>query len=165
MIGTNPQTRVFDVEPANAYYHSISIDDLAAAPSQVQIIGSDWTTVMATVSSGDYTLYPRVRATWQPIRKILFRSTVLPLRYGYRVSVTGTWGFPAVPGTVRQAVLDAVAENMDRDVEHYTQDLGPQPTGQGTNVIVFGSNRPQVISLPPSALAVAQQFRDPIVGA
>jgi hypothetical protein len=165
--GSNPQTRTFDVSVHDTYCHAVEIDDLAVistASTAVQIISYDWTTVVETVASTDYTLYPRVRDSWQPIRKIAFKFSVTPLSVGYRVAVTGTWGFPAVPGTVRQAVLDAVAATMDRDVESYRQDLGPVSSGQGTNVIVMPSAAPAFLSMPPETLAVARKFRDPLVG-
>jgi hypothetical protein len=167
VIGSNPQTRTFDVSVHDAYCHAVEIDDLAAvstASTAVQILHYDWTTVVETVASTDFTLYPRVRDNWEPYRKIQFRYTVAPLYVGYRVAVTGTWGFPAVPGTVRQAILDAVASTMDRDVESYRQDQGPVSSGQGTNVIVMPSTTPAFLSLPPETLAVARKYRDPRVG-
>jgi hypothetical protein len=76
-----------------------------------------------------------------------------------RLEVTGTWGFPAVPGNIRQAALDAIAAVLDRDVESYSTDLAPmQQQGEGTNVIIMGRS-PRLLSLPPAALAVAWSYR------
>jgi hypothetical protein len=88
---------------------------------------------------------------------------VTAMSSGMRVKVTGSFGFPSVPGDVRQAVLDAVAATMDRDVEHYRQDLGGAGVGaaqqdSGT-VVVVGRTGGRLIALPPAAQAVAWRYR------
>jgi hypothetical protein len=80
------------------------------------------------------------------------------------VRVTGTWGFPAVPGNVRQAVLEAVVAAMDRDVEHYRTDLGMGPTQEGGGAVLQVTAKPMFLSMPPSVLAVAWKYRDLLVG-
>jgi hypothetical protein len=137
---------------------------MAAAPTQVQILDNDWATVIETVATADMTLHPTVRQTWEPIRRIELHDDVAALEPGMRVAVTGTFGFPAVPGDVRQAVLDEVANVMDRDVEHYSQDLAPNTGGEtATNVIVLG-NRPRFLSMNPRSLAVLWSYRDLYIG-
>jgi hypothetical protein len=163
--GTNPATRSFPIEQTGPtvsryidgvyfgeggpYSRFLKIGDLTSF-TQVQIIDStDWTTVLETVALGKITAYPTVRAPWEPITGLEFLPTVTALYSGMRVAVTGTWGFPAVPGTVRRAVLDAVAWALDTDVEYYREDLSVAAGGPAT----------VQLSLPPAALAVAEDFR------
>jgi hypothetical protein len=167
---TNPVARMFDVDERGWRYGIVEIGDLAAAtydspavPIVVEILDTDWTTVLETVDEDDYTLHPLVREAWEPIRRIEFSREVTRLRARMRVRVTGNWGFPSVPGNVRQAVLDAVAQVMDRDVEHYRQDLGPATGGEGTNVVIVGGRQPRMLSMPPASLAVLWDYRDVMV--
>jgi hypothetical protein len=161
-IGTNPQTRTFTVDSYGYCYQTVPIGDVSAVTT-VQIIDSDWTTVVATVSSTDYELRPTIREAWEPARRIAFRRGVRTVTPGMRLTIAGSFGFPVVPGNVRQAVLDAIAYIVDRDVEHYRQDLAATTgTTEGTNVIVF-AGRPQLLTLPPSALAVARSYQDSMV--
>jgi hypothetical protein len=157
-VGTNPQTRFF--EPASRY--EVAVGDMATAPSLVRVLHSDWATVVDTVDPGDYLALPMSREAWEPITRLRFNSyRVASLRGGYRVEVTGTFGFPAVPGNVRQAVLEAVAAALDRDVEHYRTDLGAQTVGEGTTVVT-DVGRPYFLTMPPSALAVARMYAAPL---
>jgi hypothetical protein len=175
--GTNPQTRTFIAEPVgrrmpqyidgdyvgdyNSSRRRIRVGDMASAPSQVQLMDSDWTTVLETVALADITALPSPRGSGEPITELEFHSDVTSLSSGMRVAVTGVFGFPSVPGDVRQAVLDAVAAVMDRDVEHYRQDLGAVGAeGEtGTVVVVGGRTGSRLISLPPSAQSVAWRYR------
>lgn len=173
--GTNPQTRTFLAEPAgvrrpwyidgdyvgdyNYQRRRIKVGDLTSF-TQVQIIDTDWATVLETVALADITALPTVRELWQPITELEFQTDVTALQHGMRVAVTGTWGFPAVPGDVRQAVLDAVAATMDRDVENYRQDLAPtQGAEEGGTVVVVGRTGNRLLSLPPASTAVAWRYR------
>lgn len=163
--GTNPATRSFPIEQmgptspryidgvymgeAGPYSRMVAIGDLTSF-TQVQIIDStDWTTVLETVTLSKITAWPTVRKPWEPITHLEFLPTVTALYSGMRLAVTGVWGFPLVPGTVRQAVLDAVAWALDTDVEYYREDLSVAAGGPAT----------VQLSLPPAALAVAEDFR------
>jgi len=175
------KTRTFVVEPMgrrqpwyidgqymgdmNRNARTIRVGDLAAFTA-VSIIDDDWTTVLETPALGLITGHPLVRQAWEPIRELELQSSVTSLGYGMRVSVTGTWGFPAVPGDVRQAVLDAVAAVMDRDVEHYRADLGfsQMQQGQGGTVVMMSGGGQRMLSMPPGTLAVAWRYRDQNVG-
>ena len=179
--GTNPQTRTFVVEPMgrrqpwyidgvyqgdmNRAHRTVKVGDLAAFTA-VSIIDDDWTTVLESPAIGLVTGHPLVRQAWEPIRELELQSSVTSLGYGMRLSVTGTWGFPAVPGDVRQAVLDGVAAVMDRDVEHYRQDLGFAQTqqGQGGTVVMMTGGAQRMLSLPPGVLAGAWRYRETNVG-
>ena len=123
---TTATARLFSVDDFAYRNRIVRVGDLASAPSLVRVLASDWTTVVSTVAVGDYTAHPTNRETWAPIRALEIKSTVLRPAYGQRVEVTGNWGFPAVPGHLRQAVLEAVAARLDRDVEHYSQDVAPR---------------------------------------
>jgi hypothetical protein len=169
-ISPTPAARLFDVEPVGWRSGFVMLGDLASAPTAVEILDTNWSTVLETVSAADYTLHPQVREAWEPIRRIEFNygNGVTYLRRGFKVRVTGTWGFPAVPGNVRQAVLDSVAWVMDRDVEHYRQDLGfsgaTATPGAGGTVVMIGGGRSRLLTLPASAQAVAWSYRDLLVG-
>jgi hypothetical protein len=180
-FSTNPAVRNFDItwtgrtEPwyidgqwmgdLRTTNRTIQIGDMASAPTLVRILASDWTTLLETVSAGNIASLPLVRQPWEPIRELQFQSGVTSLQPGMRVEVTGTWGFPAVPGNVRRAVLDSVAASYDRNVEHYSQDVTPAgsaPEGGTTIVMSYGAQR--LLALPPSATAVAWSYRDDRVG-
>jgi len=155
--------RMFDVDESIYYKGLVDIGDLSAAPTLVRVLAEDGTSP-ATIASTDYSVRPRVRKSWEPITGLQFKTYAYQAQPYMTVEVTGVWGFPSVPGKVRQAVLDAVAEVMDRDVEHYRQDLGAQEQGEGQNVIVVGSMRPSILTLPPRALAVAREYQRVFVG-
>ena len=95
-----------------------------------------------------------MRQSWQPIRALNFNARYLTLYAGYRCEVTSTWGFPQVPGNIRQATLDAIAYTLDRDVEHYKDDLGP----------VSGGGTALALSLPPTTAEIVAYYRDSVVG-
>jgi hypothetical protein len=163
--GSNPQTRTFDVDATALRYGRLFVGDLTSF-TQVQMLDTDWVTVLETLDLEDVQGLPINRKPWEPIRYLQLNTGEIsqPLRAGFRVKVAGTWGFPSVPGNVRQAVLDAVAETLDRDVEHWRQDLGATQTGEGGNVVMVGISQQRVVSLPPRSLAVAWSYRDPVVG-
>jgi len=154
-ISTGASTRTFDVYD---YGYCVQVGDLAVlttASNPVSIIASDWTTVISSISATNITTYPMVRQPWEPVRKIQLNPMVSPmLAPGMRVTVNATWGFPSVPGNIRQAALDAIAYVLDRDVEHWREDLAP----------VAGGGVTLTLSLPPSALEVANAYSEPFVG-
>lgn len=174
--GTNPQTRTFIAEPAgrrlpwyidgeyvgdyNPLRRRLKVGDMTAVTT-VELLDTDWATVLDTPVLADVALLPSNRQSWEPITELEFHSDVTSLTHGMRVRVTGSWGFPAVPGDVRQAVLDAVAAVMDRDVEHYRQDLGAasQEGDAGTVVMIGGRTGSRLLSLPPASVAVAWRYR------
>lgn len=160
VYGTNPQTRIFNADALGIWSGFVAIGDMASAPTAIQILSTDWTTVVDTPASTEWLTWPTPRNPDDPIRALQFATTVSRLRTGMRVSVTGNFGFPSVPGDVRQAVLDAVVENLDRDVQHWRQDFSPVQQGEAANVVVVGNTGPRVVRLPPRVLAVAWDYRD-----
>lgn len=176
---TNPATRTFAAPRGGrrdpwyidgqymgdraTWRRTIRVGDLTSF-TQVQIIDTDWTTVLETVALSKITALPMVRQPWEPIRALQLNTSVTQLSEDMRIAVLGTWGFPSVPGTVRQAVLDSVAAAMDRDVEHYRQDLTTPAQGEGGNVVIVGNQTGRLLALPPSAAATAWRFRDNWLG-
>lgn len=179
VVGSNPQTRLFDIDAtpsSTASYidgdfrgfigplsRSLPIGDLASATT-VTIVDRDWSTVLSTPAASLYALKPLVRQAWEPATEIEFNQSAYPLSTGMRVSILGSWGFPSVPEDIRQACLDSVAWIHDRDVTHWRQDLAPVPSAPeaGTTLMMFGGSQ-RILSLPPSALATAWSYRFPTV--
>ena len=178
-FGVQPQVRTFPVEQVGKYdpwyvdgvymgnrnplAKRIAIGDCADVDS-VQIIDEDWVTVLETPALVDITLLPTVRQPYEPITALEFQSDVTRLSPGMRVAVTGSWGFPTVPGDVRRAVLRAVAAEYDRTVEHYSLDGVPAQAGEGQNVIVVGGGSQRLLSMRSDALAVAWRYRETQIG-
>lgn len=160
VYGTNPQVRTFDADKTALYRKIIWVGDLSSFTA-VRILDRDGILV-ETVLTGDITPLPRNRPVWEPIRALRFSADVGGLREDYQIEVTGNWGFPSVPGNVRQAVLEAVAAARGRQVESYRQDLS-SPGQQAAGTVVLLGTRPQIISLPPAAQAVAWYYRDQVI--
>lgn len=158
-------TRTF---PVTDYCSTIYVGDLnvLSTSSPMSVLAYDGVTTIKTFATADLVTYPLVKQAWEPIRKIQIRSTAYTgLMPGQWITVTGTWGFPSVPGNIRQAALDAIAAIMDRDAEHYRQDLGTvTPGGEAGNVVVLQQSQPMFLSLPPSAFAVARSYKDQLLG-
>jgi hypothetical protein len=166
--GTNPQTRNFFADDAAIQWGCVHVGDLTAlstaTTTPVRIIADDWATTVQSLTTASLVLEPESRAAWEPIRRIRFNSRTVNFPFwGYRIQVDGNYGFPSVPGNVRQATLDAIASVYDRDVQHWRLDQAPAESGANTNVLVF-PGRPQLLSLPPSAVAVVREFQDSLVG-
>lgn len=148
--------RLFPVDALAVNRSQLLVGDMNAA-TLVRVLDKDGVAV-ATVTASDYTLHPSTREAWEPAQRIRFGSDVAKLQFGQSVEVTATWGFPSVPEDVRQAVLDAVAATMDRDVEHYRQDLSPAAPDTGT-VVMVGFGRQRLLSMPPVSLAALWGYR------
>lgn len=175
----NPSMRTFDVPfngPADPWYvdgtfmgdrnsrrRTIQVGDLASY-TDVSVLDTDWVTTLASYTGASQVrALPLNRKPWEPITSLEINSSAGALSRGQVVAVTGNWGFPSVPGTIRQACLDGVAWVMDRDVEHYRQDLG-QVQGQDAGaVIMVGGGGQRILSLPPSVLAAAWAYRLPVL--
>jgi hypothetical protein len=88
----------------------LAIDDLSAAPSLVQVDDSDAGTPNITITSGDYELWP-LNAPKQPEPQPYTRiyipawSAREPWVRGRVVRITGQWGWPAVPGAIKDATI------------------------------------------------------------
>ena len=107
LSGTNPHMREVDV---GGYWAGrvIPIGDMAAAPTAVVVVDGDGTTVRTLTVATDVDVRPRVRQAWEPVTHLRLRARAGSLSPDYRLQVTGTWGWPAVPLNVQLAVRDTV---------------------------------------------------------
>lgn len=183
VAGTNPQTRLFPITDAaggqpwyvdgvylgtiGAAGRTVAVGDLTSFTSVSLLSAADWTTVLATPTVGgggaQVRGLPLVKDEWAPFDRLEFRPDVISLGPGIIVSVAGTWGFPAIPASIKQACLDGIAWVMDRDVEHYRTDLG-SVGGEHGPVIMMSGGAQRILSLPPEVLAVCWAFREHLVG-
>jgi hypothetical protein len=116
-------TRVFDVDWIVAEERELMIGD-AADTTDVVFKGQDGT-ILQTLDSSGWVELPRVREDWQPVTSLYFPPLVndpaffaFPaVQWGPYVpdenprllcEVTGTWGFPEIPNTVKRAVATLV---------------------------------------------------------
>jgi hypothetical protein len=93
---------------------------------------------------------------------VQFPLAVIPPFLLYRpvLRVVGSWGFPQVPAEIKQACMDTVAYWIERDVEHYTQDLGVQTTETaGTVIIGRGQYPTKILPLPPEVHSRVAQYQ------
>jgi hypothetical protein len=156
VFGTNPLVRTFDIDEQTIWARELRVGDLTSF-TQVRIL-DELGNLIQTPALSDVISLPRVRRTWDPITTLRFTQNVTRFwssYYPYVVEVTGNWGFPSVPGNVRQAVLDAVVSTMDRDVENYKEDLA-------ASAAVSGAAKDD--SLPGAAMDVALSYRDEMIG-
>lgn len=118
-------TRRFDIEPWNVRQRKVYVSDLAQAPtgaSTVKILAADQSTVVQTVTSTDYIVFPRVRAASDPITAFVFppgTSAAVSLVSGYVLEIvlagTDVWGFPSVPDDIREACAKLVVARYALD--------------------------------------------------
>lgn len=116
---TQPATRLFEV---NGFCSSreVPIGDLSAVPTAVLIVDAYGDTVSTLTVATDVVLMPLVRRSWQPITSLKLRPDVVAISSDYLLSVTGTFGWPAIPANVRQACAQMVAIYMRRDVQAFS---------------------------------------------
>ena len=105
-------TRRFDINPGNVAARKIRITDLAVTPTTVTIYDFDQVTVVQTLSSPDYLLYPRIRQEWQPITALTFPWATTNAIYflaGQVLEIVATqWGFPSIPADIKEATAKRV---------------------------------------------------------
>ena len=118
--GSNPRTRVHRI---GGYWRTrvIPVGDMAATPTAVVIQDDDGATVETLTVATDLEARPLVRRAWEPITGLYLRSTVTRVDPDYRLSVTGTYGFPSVPAEVQQAAIVTVGTWLRRDVSAFSQ--------------------------------------------
>lgn len=128
--GTNPQARDLDV---GGYYRDreIPVGDLASTPTAVALVMEDGTTAATLTVAVDVEPLPRFREAWEPITALRLRYSAGTLAAAYRLRVTGTWGWPAVPEDVQLAVRDTVVFRMrqHRAVTQLSPDQFEEPEG------------------------------------
>src|SRR5215475_1285574 len=119
VAGSNPQTRTFvvsDLLPSDPWYidgqymgsigppgaRTVRIGDATTITSISVVNAYDWTTVLATPTTAQWRPWPLVREEWEPITAVEIRSDVTPIYAGVVISVAANWGFPAIPGSLKQ---------------------------------------------------------------
>lgn len=151
--GTNPQARTHLM----AGYHrdrEIPVGDLSTTPTAVTIQDETGATVVTLTVSTDVEVLPRVRRAWEPVTALRLRASAGVLAASYRLVVTGTYGWPAVPQDVRYAVRDTVVYRLrnHRALTNQSPDQFEDPSG------------PQRL-FPASAMQVIRRYRAPVIGA
>lgn len=109
--------RLFDLDYQSYYLRELWIGDNATVTA-VELLEQDGTLIQELDETA-WTLLPRNREDWQPVHALAFPTRVpapATLRCSQVVSITGTWGFPAIPDTVRRAVATFVIFRYLNDV-------------------------------------------------
>ncbi|MBA3689781.1 MAG: hypothetical protein H0W82_00010 [Actinobacteria bacterium] len=143
--GINPATRLFDVGGYNGS-REVPIGDLASTPTAVGVVDADGVSVSTVAVATNVVALPLARGPGDPITSLRLRSAVA-LSGSYLLSVTGTWGFPLIPGDVRQACITTVGIWMRRDIQAFTQTF---------NVSEDRLERPE--ALPSAARAMLNHY-------
>lgn len=105
-----PVEQVIDHPVWIAATRELLIPDLAAPPTAAAIEGPDGLTLTTLTVATDLVAVPRTRAAWEPITRLRWRPNTPGIPAGGAVVVTGRWGFPEIPPTVRQAAVVTVVE-------------------------------------------------------
>jgi hypothetical protein len=122
VIGDSPATRIYPTTPPGVdqfydepevpgyragYCYTVEIDDLSAAPTEVKTVDSTGADVATLVLDTDFVMLPRNRKFgYEPYTAIEFRATA---QLSNELHVTGVWGFPEIPESIRQATRARVA--------------------------------------------------------
>jgi len=149
--GANPQTRVFPIGGA-AWTRLIRVGDMTSAPTAASVIGEDGATVTTLTAATDLESQPLVRASWEPITMLRLRRSAGGLAPDYRLSVTGSWGWPAVPEDVTQAAIMTAGHWCRRYVQAFSSSYSPEAGEDGV---------PE--SIPPAARAILAMHRRVVV--
>lgn len=106
---TGNNTRLFDLATHHARSRRVRIGDCADVTT-VRIL-TQAGDVIETVAADDRVEWPRNRADYHPITALWFppaSTTPAAIASGRTLEVTGTWGFPSIPASVREAVAGMV---------------------------------------------------------
>lgn len=119
-ITTGSSTRLFDTTEAFYRRRKLKIGD-AATVTAVTVQDTAGATIQ-TLTATQYALQPRVREDWQPYSTVWFLPTTgTPPDWVWWtgpavIAVTGTWGFPLVPTTLKDAVARLTVVRYLNDV-------------------------------------------------
>lgn len=120
---SQPATRLFDMSAAQQRTGKLPIGDLANTTGlAVKLLDGQGNVAQTLTLNTDFVLLPRVREDWQPYHTIWFVNTVPFFWPNFQwgppgtVQVTGTWGYPSVPTTVKDAVARLVIIEYVNDV-------------------------------------------------
>lgn len=98
--------------------YGLYIGDLSAVPTADVTVADSDGTARGTLAPGVIEWLPlNRREAWRPITKIRLRpkANFCPLPTD-RVTITGTWGFPAIPDDVRHAAIVTASSWLQREV-------------------------------------------------
>jgi hypothetical protein len=140
------RSRIVDLAPWDLQSVSaVTLDPESAAPITLTL-GTDYVLRPVVQANGVYTSL-RLGNYLVPI------SGDYRFRFGYsQLAITGTWGFPSVPGPVKQACVLTVASWLRRDFGNFdVQDL------VGGRTIT--PDTPINMSIPPAARRLLQPYR------
>lgn len=150
--GSNPQTRVVDVG-GHAYTRVVPVGDMASTPTAVLILGEDGATVATLTVGTDVQALPLVRRSWEPITHLRLRDSAGTLDSRYQLSVTGSWGWPAVPEDITQAAVMTAGSWVRRYVQAFTTSYSPEAVEEGAPESIPGAARAML--RPHRAVVVA----------
>lgn len=85
----------------------VRIDDLSDTPTEVEVTDAEGEVIYTATVATDVVLRPRNRRTGEPITSLRLRSSV-PMSDSYELRVLGVWGWPVVPGDIREACIEMV---------------------------------------------------------
>lgn len=126
----------------------LAIDDLAAAPTVVAVYDYLGALTSTLTVATDVVTRPFNPGTGRPITSLTLRPVYSSLySSGSTVSVTGFWGWPAVPEDVREAAITTVVEWLKE-----SQGLTPQTADP------FEPGVPPVRGLPTRARDLLRPF-------
>lgn len=138
--GSNPQTRVVDVGGA-AWTRVVPVGDMASTPTAVVILGEDGATVSTLTVGTDVQAMPLARRSWEPITHLRLRDSAGTLDSRYQLSVTGSWGWPAVPEDITQAAVMTAGSWVRRYVQAFTTSYAPEQVEEGAPESIPGAAR------------------------
>lgn len=139
------------------------LQTVSSASTSATITDFETGATVRTLASTDYDALPYNRKSWQPVTTLKFRSqTASALGSGRLLNITGYWGFPSVPEDIKHATMDAVAYWLDRDVEHFRQDLGAG-IGEAGQTVFVGGTAPTVFPLPPESYRIATSYTRKVI--
>lgn len=153
-LDTSSSARIFIASEAAREDH-YRIDDLSAAPTAFAVLDADGDSVGTLDVATELEYLPLRRRSDEPIEGFRLRPRAsLALAGSYRLSITGTWGWPSIPEQIRLAAVQQVREWWRSDMV------------VGTNTF---SDQPQTAPATPRSLSVGTKrlvdpFRTPVVG-
>lgn len=122
--------RTFEINP-NERVHTLAPFDCRAATKAVLDLGKGYERVLDSTEWTLALLDPE-NQVWQAVELALPVATGL-LEHGRTLTITGDWGFSAVPEDVELACRMAVVMSLRGDVQGFGSALQPNSFGEGSN--------------------------------